>query len=266
MPEGHTIHRAARDQRPGLVGEQLVVSSPQGRFAESAAIIDGRRCAAIDAYGKHLLYAFEDAPTLHVHLGLFGRVRLFPPDQGEPSGEVRIRLASRKLTVGINGPTACELLEPPAVAALLARLGPDPLRPDADPERAWRRIARSRAPLGLLLMDQSVIAGIGNIYRTELLWRARLHPLQPGRDLDRDGFDGLWADAEHLLGVGVATGAIVTRDGLKRVPRTFRARVNVFKKPRCPRCGSPVRQLALAGRKVFACEICTPPPVHDAGS
>mgnify|MGYP002779812241 CR=1 FL=1 len=259
MPEGHTIHRAAREQRPGLAGERVRARSPQGRFAQGAAVLDGRRCLGIEAYGKHLLYAFEDEPALHVHLGLFGRIRVLEPG-AEPPGEVRLRLETSRMVVGINGPTACELLEPPAVDALLGRLGPDPLRCDADPERAWARMSRSRAPLGLLLMDQSVIAGAGNIYRTELLWRARLHPLSPGRSLERPLFEALWEDARRLLELGVETGAIVTRDGLKRVPRTFRARVNVFKKTRCPRCASPVQRLELAGRKAFACETCAPPP------
>lgn len=260
MPEGHTIHRAARDQRSGLVGRRVGVDSPQGRFADGAARLDGLRCEAIDAYGKHLLYRFENEVSLHVHLGLFGRIRLAEPPPGEPQGEVRVRLVSEALVIAINGPTACEVLDPAQVGALVARIGPDPLRADADPERAWTRIRASRAPIGLLLMDQSVLAGIGNIYRTELLWRQRLHPAAPGRTLDRAAFDRLWADAKGLLELGVETGAIVTRDGLKRVPRTFKARVNIFKKPVCPRCGGAVRGFEQAKRRVFACETCAPPP------
>ena len=75
MPEGHTIHRAARDQRPMLAGRTLAVASPQGRFAAGAALLDGSACRAIEAYGKHLLYDFEGERTLHVHLGLFGSFR-----------------------------------------------------------------------------------------------------------------------------------------------------------------------------------------------
>lgn len=133
MPEGHTIHRAARDQRPGLVGRPLAVDSPQGRFAEGAATLDGRVLKAIDAYGKHLFYRFEGELALHVHLGLFGRIRLSEPPPGEPVGEVRVRLASDALVASINGPTACEVLDPAQVDAIVARIGPDPLRLDADP-------------------------------------------------------------------------------------------------------------------------------------
>ena len=260
MPEGHTIHRAARDQRPGLVGGPLAVDSPQGRFAEGAATLDGRVLEAINAYGKHLFYRFDGELALHIHLGLFGRIRLSEPPLGEPVGEVRVRLASDALVAAINGPTACEVLDPAQVEAIVARIGPDPLRLDAEPERAWKRIAVSRAPIGLLLMEQSVMAGVGNIYRTELLWRQRLHPLAPGRTLNRDAFERLWADARHLLEVGVERGLIVTRNEDRAPARTFKGRVNVFKKPRCPRCRSPVHGFELAKRRVFACETCAPPP------
>lgn len=259
MPEGHTIHRVARDQRPGLVGHALAVSSPQGRFAEGAARLDGRECLSVEAYGKHLLYAFGGDLSLHIHLGLFGRIRLSEPPPGEPRGEVRVRLAGDALVTDINGPAACEVLEPPQTAALLARLGPDPLRPDAQPGAAWARIRDSRAPVGVLLMDQSVMAGIGNIYRTELLWRQRVHPETPGRALDCDAFDRLWADAEHLLQIGVERGAIVTRNEDRTPARTFKGRVNIFKKPKCPRCGGPVRAFEQAKRRVFVCETCAPP-------
>lgn len=242
-----------------LVGRAVAASSPQGRFAEGAARLDGRTCEAVEAWGKHLVYDFGDALNLHVHLGLFGRIRVLPTGT-EPEGEVRARLATMAGTVGINGPTACEVLDPAQVAALVARIGPDPLRPDADPERAWVRIAKSRAPIGLLLMDQSVVAGIGNIYRTELLWRARAHPALPGRQLGRERWEALWADARRLLEVGVERGLIVTRNEDRTPAKTFRGRVNVFKKPRCPRCRSAVTGWTMATRRVFACETCAPPP------
>ena len=75
MPEGHTIHRAARDHRKVLAGQMLAVSSPQGRFREGAKRLDGRRCVDVEAYGKHLIYRFDGALALHIHLGLFGRLR-----------------------------------------------------------------------------------------------------------------------------------------------------------------------------------------------
>lgn len=253
MPEGHTIHRAARDQRPMLAGKRLDVSSPQGRFAEGAAQLDGRVCASLEAYGKHLLYAFADDATLHIHLGLFGRFRAAKVPAAEPRGAVRVRMRSATHVVDINGPNTCVVLDPAEVAALLARLGPDPLRADADPDRAFDRIARSRVAVGQLLMDQSVIAGIGNIYRTEILWRQRIHPRTPGKAIDRAAFDALWRDTVHLLEIGVKRGAIVTADGAGR-----RGRLNIFAKASCPRCGEPVVKSEMATRRLFTCESCQP--------
>ena len=260
MPEGHTIHRAARDQRPHLVGRALGVSSPQGRFVHGAERLDGRACEAVEAYGKHLLYGFAGGDALHLHLGLYGKFHAHAGAPPEPRGAVRVRLEAPGYTVDCNGPAACEVLDAPAHAALLARLGPDVLRADAEPERAWARIHRTRTGIGALLMDQSVLSGIGNIYRTELLWRARIHPRLPGRDLPRPAFDALWADAVHLLELGVERNAIVTREGAGAGKGRYRARVNIMGKATCPRCEGPVRRLEIAGRRAFACERCAPPP------
>ncbi|MEN9726405.1 MAG: Endonuclease 8 1 [Pseudomonadota bacterium] len=256
MPEGHTIHRAARDHQRLFAGQRLAVSSPQGRFASGAAQIHGRLCTDIEAYGKHLLYHFKGAPSLHIHLGLFGRIRKGKVPAREPRGEVRIRLVGESHHVDINGPTICETLNDSEVAALLARLGPDPLRDDAEPALAYQRIIRSRMPVGQLLMDQSVIAGIGNIYRTELLWRQRVHPELPGRELSEARFEALWLDACNLLALGAKRNAIITVENAPPARSRYRERVNIFGKTECPDCGSAIRRFTLATRKVYVCEHC----------
>ncbi len=256
MPEGHTIHRAARDQTPMLAGQVLAVSSPQGRFAAGAARLDGRRCEAVEAHGKHLLYRFAGGDTLHIHLGLYGKFHPTAGAPAEPKGLVRVRLASPTHAVDINGPNRCEVLDDEGVARLQARLGPDVLRADADPALAWAKITRSRAGIGLLLMDQSIIAGLGNIYRSEVLWRGRVHPETPGRALTRAEFDALWTDSAALLARGVELGAIVTIDGGGRGKGRYGGRFNIFKKSECPRCGAPIRRLTIASRSAFCCEMC----------
>ncbi len=258
MPEGHTIHRAARDHRRMLAKQVLSVSSPQGRFAAGAARIDGRTCLDVEAYGKHLVYRFEDGDALHVHLGLFGRIRKQKLPEGPPRGAVRVRLVSGTHVVDINGPTICELLDDPGLAALVNRIGPDVLRPDAEPDRAFKRISASRAPIGRLIMDQSVMAGIGNIYRTEILWRQGIHPDRPGRSLDRGAFDDLWRDAAALLEMGVRRNAIITVDGAPPSRSRYRERVNIFGKEACPACDGPVRRFEIDGRRAFVCETCQP--------
>ncbi len=266
MPEGHTIHREARDQIPMLRRKIIAVSSPQGRFMEGAALLDGRRCMAIEAYGKHLFYRFAGGDTLHIHLGLYGKFRKATLPAAAPKGLVRIRMESATHVVDCNGPTACEVLDAGAVAAIMGRLGPDVLRDDADPDLAWARITRSRAPIGQLVMDQKVLAGLGNIYRTEILWRQRLHPETEGRALTRAQFDAFWADAVHLLRIGVDERAIITVDGAKRGRSRYGARTNIFKKKTCPRCEGLVRQFAMASRKVFCCERCQVKIAATAGA
>ncbi len=256
MPEGHTIHREARDQAPMLRGETLRVSSPQGRFLEGAALIDGRVCASVEAYGKHLFYNFDGGDTLHVHLGLYGKFLKVKVPAAEPKGAVRIRLESATHVVDCNGPAACEVLDAAGVAKLKGRLGPDVLRDDADPGQAWVKIARSKAPFGGLVMDQAVIAGLGNIYRTEILWRQRIHPETAGKSLTRDQFDAFWADSAALLRIGVEQRAIITIDGAARGTSRYGARTNIFKKATCPRCEGGIRRFTIAARNVFCCDHC----------
>jgi hypothetical protein len=121
-----------------------------------------------------------------------------------------MRLVGSTHWTDLRGPAACDLLTVTEVDAVRARLGPDPLRHDADPERAWTRISRSRAPLATLLMDQAVISGIGNIYRAELLFRHRLDPLRPGCKLREDQWAALWSDLVELMHDGVHRGRIDT--------------------------------------------------------
>ena len=259
MPEGHTIHRAARDQRRMLAGHTLAVSSPQGRFMEGAAMIDGATCESVEAYGKHLLYGFGNTLALHIHLGLFGKFKSHKRPAKEPVGAVRVRMESATHVVDINGPNTCELLTPDERAALIARIGPDVLRKDADAARAFARISKSKAGIGQLLMDQSVLAGIGNIYRTEILWRCQVSPDTPGRHIDRDTFDMLWADAVALLEIGVKNNAIITVDGVSKSRSRYGERVNIFNKPHCPRCHGEIIKVEIAKRRAFYCGTCQPP-------
>ena len=260
MPEGHSIHRQALDQTPMLQRKVLQVSSPQGRFFEGAALLDGRRCMSVEACGKHLFYRFTGGNTLHLHLGLFGKFRSVALPAPEPRGLVRVRLESPTHCVDCNGPNQCEVLDKAEVATLMGRIGPDVLRDDAEPDRAWDKIARSRAPIGQLVMDQAVMSGLGNIYRTEILWRQRIHPLTPGKALGREQFDAFWYDSAALLRIGVAERAIITvdgaKDGVKRGKGRYGARTNIFKKKTCPRCDGPIRQFAMSTRRVFCCDTC----------
>lgn len=269
MPEGHTIHRLARDQSELLVGRTIRVSSPQGRFDADAARVDGAVLRRIQPYGKHLFYEWSTGEVGHVHLGLFGKFRVQATDASpDPIGEVRMRLQTdgsrdQYLTIDLSGPTACSIDPPSVRRGILARLGPDPIRRGSKPDRMVEKISRSSRGIGDLLMDQSVVAGIGNVYRAEALFVAGIHPLRPGTDCDRAELDALWAIAQGMLRQGVKDGRIVTVDRaeLGIGPRTRIARreaTYAYKRDRCLRCGDEIRRIQIANRTCYFCPTDQP--------
>lgn len=270
MPEGHTLHRLARRHQRQYARREVGVSSPQGRFASSAALVDGRVLVRAEALGKHLFHVYGPDLVVHVHLGLYGKFTEQPLPMEPPRGLVRMRMVGAETGDDLRGPTACEVITDVEVDAIRARIGPDPLRRDADPERAWTRISRSRAPMATLLMDQAVIAGIGNVYRAEVLYRHRLDPMRPGRDLRRDQWDALWEDLVVLMRDGVRLGRIVTLRPEDRARsravdgppgRGRRGSFYVYRRTGepCLLCGSPVRHAEHTGRNLFWCPVCQAP-------
>jgi endonuclease-8 len=324
MPEGHSVHRIARQFALHFVGKAVTVSSPQGRFAAGASEIDGRIMTASKAVGKQLFLEFDNGLWLRVHLGMYGawdfagditadattasangrmgqtnqrgtvldpvvrdsagedslhsigaprktRLRMaeqeklepdidsFPP---EPIGQVRVRLLVSDAVADLRGPTACEVLTPDRVAATIAKLGPDPLVDDdrEAEERFVATVGKKPTPIGLLLMDQSVVSGIGNVYRAELLFRARLDPHTPGKLVPQETVRELWRDWSRLLHIGVETGQMLTMDGLDAdghrkalANRADRHWVYHREGLPCRVCGSNIAMEMAAGRKLYWC-------------
>jgi endonuclease-8 len=179
---------------------------------------------------------------------------------------VRLRLANAESYVDLRGPTACELITDAEKQAIHGRLGPDPLREGEDPERAWRRISRSRTTIAALLLDQKIIAGVGNIYRAEVLFRHGIDPYRPGRDLTRRQWDAIWRDLAALMREGVRNNRIDTvrpqhtPEAMGRPPRVddHGGEVYVYRRANLPCliCHSEVRTADLAARNLFWCEGC----------
>ncbi|HEY6796455.1 MAG TPA: DNA-formamidopyrimidine glycosylase family protein [Kineosporiaceae bacterium] len=262
MPEGHTIHRLARQHLTIFGARPVRVSSPQGRFEAGAALLDGQLLLGGQAHGKHEFLHFEGDRWLHVHLGLGGSWVFGEGDPPPPRGSVRVRLAGDAGWADLRGPTVCAVLAGGQVAAVRARLGADPLRRDADPAAAGDRIQRSRLPLGALLMQQDIVAGVGNVFRAESLFRAGLDPWRPGRELDGDRWAALWADLVALLRDGVRRGRIVTT---RREHRSRRGGAllaedahYVYRRTGlgCRVCGAPVVAEPMAGRTLYRCVTC----------
>ena len=268
MPEGHTLRRLADELDAAFGGRPARVSSPQGRFADSAALLDGLPVAGADSAGKHLFVEFEGERFIHVHLGLIGKFDVIPGPVQAPAGQVRLRLANDTAYADLRGAIECDLVTRERRDFLVGRLGPDPLRQDADPGVAWDRISRSSRAIGDLLMDQEVLAGVGNVYRAEVLYRHRMHPLRPGRTLRRSQFQAMWEDLVELMAYGVQTGRIDTvrpehtPEAMGRPAREddHGGEVYVYRRAGMPClvCGSTVRTKRLVGRNLFWCPKCQP--------
>ena len=419
MPEGHSIHRLAGAFRDSLQGQVLHASSPQGRFAQGAARLDGQRLVQARAHGKHLFLGFAPADSafsvslgeggvsvsgevsgeegmstwepdakltwLHVHLGIYGSWRFtgdaqftapqfvgaprsqidalsssvllgqdgdtrtlrttraathtddleagthletatvagdldadlepvelrvhqvwdaskmiayedfadrwfLAPGSGEfrasePIGAVRLRLAGEHGVADLSGPNTCELLDAAGVAAVLGRLGPDPLSQPRSGFAAFRQAcARRRKAIGEALMDQAVLAGVGNIYRAEVLFAARLSPHVPAAEVSAAKLRRIWDWLVEQMPRGVATGRITTMDpsdyasfvqthpevleggdggagaggagGEEADPVAQRYYVYQREGRICLRCGRRVRMEVAAGRKLYYCPGC----------
>jgi endonuclease-8 len=262
MPEGHTVHRIALDHSKVLRGKQVAVSSPQGRFAADAALVDGVRLLGIEAYGKHLFYRWANGLVGHVHLGLFGKFRIHRGTVPDPAPMVRMRLAVPRATIDLSGPTDCAIGTTDDRDRIVHRLGPDPLRDDADPHRAFEAISRRVAPIGQLLLEQKVISGIGNVYRAEALFANGVHPNRPGTRVTPEAFEGLWSTVATMLRQGVADDRIFTldRDEYELPSGTTRRGEStyVYHRDLCLRCGTPILTVELGGRPCYYCPVCQP--------
>lgn len=309
MPEGHSVRRLAQQFGDVFAGEPLSVSSPQGRFVAGAALLDGQVLTDSRAHGKHLFLHFDHAVVLHVHLGLYGawdfggdatfsgassigaprkigeREVFEDPeitgDAGmveyagppEPRGAVRVRLVSKHGWADLRGATTCAAITEAETRAVLARLGPDPLHNHpADRVRFVTGLLSRKTPIAALLMDQKVIAGVGNVYRAEVLFRQRLDPWLPGTGLASGAAGLLWDDTAAVMADGVRDGRIITTPPVYWEPDNRESGHGesgatlpsggdahfVYKREGqpCRVCAVPVAITEMVGRKLYWCPGC----------
>jgi formamidopyrimidine-DNA glycosylase len=269
------IHRLAHGLTTRFAGKPVEVSSPQGRFADQAAALDGSVLLGAEAWGKHLFIRFAGDRIVHVHLGLIGTLRFEPT--APPHGQVRLRIADGEIAADLRGPQRCVLIAPPEEDAAVAKLGADPLQPvggeTADGELNARKLEtvltktrRSSKPVGTLLMDQGLYAGVGSIYRTEVLFRLGIDPHVPGKSLDAGELREIWDDMVGLMRYGEDKGRIDTvrpehtPEAMGRPPRKddHGGEVYVYRRAGLPClvCGTPVETGEMAGRKIYWCPVC----------
>lgn len=263
MPEGHTVHRTANQFTKLFAGSTITVESPQGRFNAGAKSVSGHTLLMARAIGKQMFLEFENDLTLRIHLGIYGKWS-FSEHAGElpePTGQVRARFSNQTNFADLRGPTVCEVINRHEVLAVEQRLGPDPLNPNprgVEFKRFMDRVQKSKTPIGLALMNQDVISGIGNVYRAEILFRAGISPHTPGSALSTEQLSQIWNDSVNLLKVGVKTGFMITRDELfsKRPNKDERNFVYKREGLPCRVCGTNVSLEIMASRKLYWCVGC----------
>jgi endonuclease-8 len=261
MPEGNEIHRFAERHAAAFAGKRVGVDSPNGGFPD-ADVLDGRKLIGVEAIGKHLGYNFGRDLILHVHLGMYGTFKGGKLPLPPVKGALRLRIYTKTDWIELRGGTDTSIFTQAKWESLLKRLGPDPLIPGSDPKPVFEKIAKRNTPIGALLMDQSVFAGIGNIYRAELLYRARIHPLRPGKNVTPAALKGIWNDARKLLHEGVKNTRYVTTRAKDRPHKSNPVLEEelhyVYRrhgKP-CFVCGTKIERADLAGRTVYWCPTC----------
>ncbi|MBO1333984.1 Fpg/Nei family DNA glycosylase [Streptomyces sp. VRA16 Mangrove soil] len=276
MPEGHTIHRLAQDHADRFRHRTVTVTSPQGKFSDAAALLTGQELTRTEAHGKHLFLGFgaagDAASWVHIHLGLFGTYTLGETPAPPPTDTVRLRLLNDTHFSDLRGPTACALITDAEKQAIHDRLGPDPLRAQDGPARAYARISRSRTTIAALLMDQKVVSGVGNVYRAEVLFRHGIDPYTPGKNITEPRFTAVWDDLVELMHAGVRANRIDTvrpehtPEAMNRPPRVddHGGEVYVYRRAQqpCHLCGTEIRTAELAARNLFWCPTCQPPGAY----
>ena len=263
VPEGHTIHRLAADLRKDFVSKRVEATSPQGRFAESAALLNGIQMIKSEAWGKHLFCHWENGNILHVHLGLIGKFRKVNRDD-PPRDTIRLRLVYESSAWHLTGPQTCALITEDDLQDVINKLGPDPLRVGLRGMSEFKkRLGESKKPIGAALLDQNLLAGIGNVYRAELLFLCGIHPETPCNKIHDYQAEELWKWTVDLLRRGKKLNRIVTiqdedKGTIKAKNKKRNNSLYAYKRAGldCRRCPDEIVISKLAGRSIWHCPNC----------
>jgi endonuclease-8 len=271
VPEGDTIFRAARTLHRALAGHVVTrfdtAYAPLARVHDDAPIT-GRTIESVEAHGKHMVMRFSGDLALRTHMRMHGSWHIYRPGERwqRPRREMRVLVATAAfVAVGFNVPDA-EFEKAGDIGArdAIARLGPDLLRPAFDANEAIRRLReRGAVPIAEALLDQRALAGIGNVFKSEVLFEGGVHPRTPVAALSDERLEALVASARRQLAVNVGeatprfgrrtTGRMAVSEGLWVYGRGGRP---------CRRCGTPIafERQGAGARPTYWCPRCQPPP------
>ena len=268
MPEGDTIFKLARYLAPALVGQRVIEGFARGTLGVEG--LDGFRVERVSARGKHLFIAFDNGQTLRSHLGMWGSWHGYAPGERwqRPRRRAAIVIDIGSRVFACFQPLEVELLHRGGVRErqLELTLGPDLLTPPVDMAAVVgraRALAGGKAPLVDVLLDQRIACGIGNVFKSEVLFLERLHPMRPLAALDDSALGALYSHAARLMSRNTRGGPRVTRSTGDPAGRLW-----VYGRSRqpCHACGHPVRMahLGRGQRSTYWCDRCQGPAPNPA--
>ena len=269
MPEGDTLWRTARTLHAALAGRSVTAfESPLVTVAEAARRqrLVGRRVGYVESRGKHLLVHFEGGCALHTHLGMRGSWHTYRAESSwrKPGRHPRVVLEAGEVVAVCFSPAIVEVLSAPELHhhPALNRLGPDALSEHFDPAVARARLQeRGEVEIGVALLDQTAFAGVGNVYKSEVLFLCRVNPFALVSALGEATLESVAQTAADQLRRNLSTSARRTTPSL--TPGELWV-YNRAQKP-CRRCGEPIRR-AYQGeqrRSTYWCPRCQPVPVSS---
>ncbi|MGH2883961.1 MAG: bifunctional DNA-formamidopyrimidine glycosylase/DNA-(apurinic or apyrimidinic site) lyase [Solirubrobacteraceae bacterium] len=271
LPEVETVRRRLAPALEGRVLTEVEISDPRLTRpldpGEVAAELQGERVALVDRRGKYLIVRFESGRALLVHLRMTGSFLL------SPDGDLPVDPHRRAVVSLDDGSDVAYrdvrrfgtwlLLEPSEVDTYIdTKVGKEPLEAAYKSKHLAERLAGRRAPIKAAILDQRTVAGVGNIYADEALWRARVHPLRQAESLEPTEVQALWRGIRQALQAGIRRQGSTLRD--YRLPDGGEGGAqHEFKvygrggEP-CERCGAPIDKIRVAGRGTWYCPRCQP--------
>jgi formamidopyrimidine-DNA glycosylase len=270
LPEVETVRRRLAPALEGRVFERVEIVDPRLTRpldpAEVARELEGERVALVDRRGKYLIVRFESGRALLVHLRMTGSF-LLAPEGSDPHRRAVVSLddGSDVAYRDVRRFGTWLLLEPEEVAAYVdERVGREPLGAAYKAKHLAERLAGRRAPVKAALLDQRTVAGVGNIYADEALWRARVHPLTPAAALGPDEVKALHRGIRQALQAGIRRQGSTLRDyrlpGGEEGGAQHEFKVYGRGGEPCERCGTPIDKIRVAGRGTWYCPTCQRAP------
>ena len=269
LPEVETVRRRLAPVLEGATIERAEIADPRlTRPVEPTLVASeliGERIATLDRRGKYLLWRLDSGRTLVVHLRMTGSLRHAVagqlPDDAYRRAVLRLDSGIDVAYRDVRRFGTWELLDPAHLRPYLAsRLGPEPLAPSFTGDRLAWALAGRRAPIKAFLLDQRRIAGIGNIYADEALWRARIHPRRPAGELEATELARLHRSVRAALRRGVELQGSTLRDYVTPDGSSggMQHEFHVYGRlgEPCDRCGRPIERIVVAGRGTWLCPRC----------